>query len=157
LHEDEASKWFWEGGEARASSAGSTTTTEGRTGACFADLDNSGHYDLFNGSTLEADGSPGLNRIYRNNGRGIFMDVTVASGLGDATRGKTRGVLCFDMNGSGYLDFFALSGWLGTEDEQDDPNQLFINRGGLRFEESRSGTLKKPPARSATQDGPPER
>lgn len=124
----------------------------GSHGACFADLDNSGHFDLFNGATLEADGSPGLNRIYRNDGRGVFTDVTSASGLAEALRGKTRGVLCFDMNGSGYLDLFALSGWLGTEDAPDDPNQLFINHGGMRFEEIRSGALFEAVAGQGTLD-----
>jgi len=124
----------------------------GSHGACFADLDNSGHFDLFNGATLEADGSPGLNRIYHNDGRGIFTDLTAASGIDGALRGKTRGVLCFDMNGSGYLDLFALSGWLGTEDAPDDPNQLFINHGGMRFEERRSGALFEAVAGQGTLD-----
>jgi hypothetical protein len=84
----------------------------GSYGAVWADLDNDGDYDLFNGSTFDA--ATGLaenNNVYCNacgvDPSGTFSDVTPPSI--SSTELETRGVTAFDMDGDGDLDLFGVS------------------------------------------------
>ncbi|MCK4818197.1 VCBS repeat-containing protein, partial [bacterium] len=95
----------------------------GSHGACWADLDNDGDYDLFNGTTLKSSGDPDGNNVFRNEGDGYFTDVTPASIAG--RQEYTRGVLAFDMDADGDLDLFGVSGYQGTDDGPDDRNEVY--------------------------------
>jgi enediyne biosynthesis protein E4 len=64
--------------------------------------------------------------LYRNLGGGRFQDVSSESGFG-AARGKGMGVAVADFNRDGWPDVFVAN---DTE-----PNFLFVNKGGGRFEE----------------------
>ncbi|MCJ7593130.1 MAG: FG-GAP-like repeat-containing protein, partial [Woeseiaceae bacterium] len=90
--------------------AGDVRDTDGGSqGAVWADLDNDGDYDLYNGSARPSS-DPALpvnNNVYANNGLGVFTDVTPADIL--ATANDTRGVTAFDMDNDGDLDLFAVS------------------------------------------------
>jgi hypothetical protein len=68
----------------------------------------------------------GVSRLYRNDGKDGFTDVTEASGIHDAT-GKSLGIICFDYDGDGFDDVFV------ANDTQ--PNLLFRNRGDGTFSE----------------------
>ena len=100
---------FTEAAEARG-----IDDADGSYGAVWADLDNDGDYDLFNGSTWDAlnpvPGNPTNNNVYRNDGdaSGSFTEVTSADIL--ATMTETRGVTAFDMDKDGDLDLFGVSG-----------------------------------------------
>ena len=122
--------------------------------AGWFDYDNDGHLDLFvvnycvwDLETEPACGDPkgslrtycdprlyqGLpNSLYHNNGDGTFTDVSGSSGIA-AHIGKGMGVAFADYDQDGDLDVFVAN---DTE-----PNFLFNNRGGGRFEEvaSRAG------------------
>ncbi len=65
--------------------------------------------------------------LYRNEGNGVFTDVTEASGIGRANRYYGLGVVPEDYNGDGLLDLFV------ANDET--PNVLFHNRGDGTFED----------------------
>jgi hypothetical protein len=65
-------------------------------------------------------------RLYRNLGKGRFADVTEQTGLA-AAPGKGMGISIADFNDDGWLDFFVAN--------DTDPNFLFLNRGGKKFEE----------------------
>ena len=65
-------------------------------------------------------------RLYHNLGGGKFEDVTDSSGFGDSL-GKGMGIAVADYNGDGRQDVFVAN---DTE-----PNFLFLNRGGGKFEE----------------------
>jgi tetratricopeptide (TPR) repeat protein len=64
--------------------------------------------------------------LLKNNCNGTFTDVTAEAGLaGTVTATQTAAWL--DINNDGLLDLF-----IGNEDS---PSQLFLNKGGTRFEE----------------------
>ena len=71
-------------------------------------------------------------RLFRNLGEGRFRDVTPESGLFNPS-GKALGVALWDFDGNGLLDLVV------AEDTQ--PDKIYLNRGGFRFEEvgTRSG------------------
>ncbi|MDP6469044.1 MAG: CRTAC1 family protein [Pirellulaceae bacterium] len=113
----------------------------GSHGACFADLDNDGDYDLFNGTTWDHSDFPAVNNIFRNDGRGRFLDVTAHSNIPPERRWPTRGVLTFDMDGDGDLDLFCVTNYQGSADPPDERNEVYRNDGSLKFQPIRGGDL----------------
>lgn len=98
------------------------------SGAAFLDYDRDGDLDLFLVNSREWEGHETLpeaptQRLYRNDGRGRFEDVTAASGLGVVAYGM--GVAIGDYDGDGWEDLYLTT--LHA-------NRLFRNVGG-RFEE----------------------
>jgi hypothetical protein len=105
----------------------------GSHGACFADLDNDGDYDLFNGTTWDHPKHPCFNNVFRNDGKGQFEDVTRVSGIPLDRTWPTRSVLTFDMDNDGDLDLFCVTNYQGSKDPPGELNELYRNEGGLRF------------------------
>ena len=69
-------------------------------GAAWADMDNDGDPDLYLAQT-----SGGANALYRNDGGGVFTDVTASSpGLGSTS--YTSDAAWGDYDGDGYVDLF---------------------------------------------------
>jgi len=113
------------------------------TGVAFFDYDNDGLIDLYlvNGSTLDppkADEQP-ISRLYRNQGKGRFEDVTAASGTGRA--GWGGGVCVADYDNDGDLDMYV--GYWGV-------NSLYRNEGGGVFKDVAASTGAAGPAREWT-------
>jgi hypothetical protein len=82
------------------------------------------------------------NILYRNDGKGNFEDVTVASGLGVETRFVGWGAGIVDLDNDGQPDLFLVTGSVYPELEAKLPNYpaktprvVFRNLGGGRFEE----------------------
>jgi hypothetical protein len=71
----------------------------GSHGACWADLDNDGDYDLVNGTTWDNTDYPNHNNMFQNNGDGTFTEVTPL--CMQERREQTRGVICFDADRDG--------------------------------------------------------
>jgi hypothetical protein len=90
------------------------------SGVAFLDYDNDGLLDIFIVS-----GEGGLSRLYHNEGKGRFTDVTLKMGLGGAT-GWGQGVCAGDYDNDGFTDLFVT--YWGQ-------NRLYRNVGGLRFED----------------------
>ena len=92
-------------------------------GAAFLDYDNDGFLDLYliESGSLEAEPTY-VNRLYRNNGDGTFIDVTQRSGVGDA--GYGMGVTVGDYNNDGFIDLYITN--FGA-------NVLYQNRGDGTF------------------------
>ena len=115
----------------------------------FADLDRDGDLDLWVVNYVDADrtsspfcGNPRLgvrfychplkyeplpNTVYRNDGGGIFTDVSAASGVG-ALRSNGLGVVIADYDSDGWPDVFVANDTM--------PNLLFRNTGQFRFVET---------------------
>lgn len=122
------------------------------TSCAFADLDGDADLDLYVvhylAGTVDADGRPTANcnalpgqlgycppgvfrpepdALYRNNGDGTFTDVSAESGVADVA-GNGLGLAIADLDDDGRLDIFVAN--------DQSPNFLFHNQGGLRFEET---------------------
>jgi len=102
------------------------------------DIDNDGREDLF----VSANGSETF-PLFRNLGRGLFADITDASGVARLTRSSTgwsAGI--FDFNNDGAKDFFAACGAIDDNVEEfshrssRQRNVLLTNSGGAKFEDA---------------------
>ena len=117
------------------------------TSAAFFDYDRDGFLDLivvrYNSFTVQAnkkcagfaggreycgpgDYQPVPARLYRNDRRGSFVDVTQKAGIGGAS-GNGLGVVSADFNGDGWPDIFVAN--------DKTPNQMWINKGDGTFED----------------------
>jgi hypothetical protein len=106
-------------------------------GLGIGDFDTDGHLDIFK-THFAAD----TNILYRNNGKGVFRDVTTISGLAVETRFVSWGAAIQDFDNDGLPDLFYSTGMVSPELERDlpdtpykTPNVLFRNLGGGKFEE----------------------
>jgi len=70
---------------------------------------------------------PASATLFHNNRNGTFTDVTDRAGLRAAV-GNGLGVVAGDVNGDGRIDVFVANDGM--------PNQLWMNRGGGRFEDA---------------------
>ncbi|HEY2934285.1 MAG TPA: CRTAC1 family protein [Acidobacteriota bacterium] len=120
------------------------------SGAAFIDFDNDGFLDVFVVSGVEPDFSAGrgvagrndaaTNRLYHNDGRGHFEDVTVRAGL--ARSGWGQGVCAGDYDNDGFVDLFVT--YWGT-------NVLYRNVNGRHFRDvTATARLKQDGARYGT-------
>lgn len=128
--------------------------TQWGTSALWFDYDNDGKLDLFIAEfgdysdlkichAAEAYGSVGSaagaqegfycfpkflkpmpSHLYRNLGKGQFVDVSASTGIG-LKPGKAWGVVATDVNRDGFLDLLVTNDTL--------PNYLWVNRSGQKF------------------------
>jgi hypothetical protein len=106
-------------------------------GLGIGDYDRDGRLDIF--KTHFADDTPVL---YRNSGKGLFEDVTLAAGFGAATKYISWGAGMPDVDNDGWPDIFWVTGNVYPEVEKvfkqyphRSPRQLFRNLGNGRFED----------------------
>ncbi|HUO86588.1 MAG TPA: CRTAC1 family protein [Thermoanaerobaculia bacterium] len=113
---------------------------EATMGVEIDDFDGDGDLDLFMTHLFGE-----TNTLFVNEGGGMFTDRSAASGLGPASKAYTAfGVVALDYDNDGLLDFAVFNGEVRVIHQQAEdgvpfplrqPNQLFRNLGGGRFEE----------------------
>jgi predicted nucleotidyltransferase len=118
------------------------------TAATFADLDADGDLDLFVTNYIswhagaeidcytdhgkltycapEHFDAPAADHLFRNNGDGSFTDVSARAGM-NLRFGNGLGAVTADFNQDNRIDIFVANDMMS--------NQLWLNRGDLRFEE----------------------
>ncbi|MGH9309268.1 MAG: CRTAC1 family protein, partial [Vicinamibacterales bacterium] len=106
-------------------------------GIALGDYDLDGHVDVF--KTHFADDT---NVLYRNDGKGYFIDVTIRAGIGVETRYVSWGTGMADLDNDGLPDLFVVTGSVYPEVERSlpayphkTPRLVFRNLGEGRFEE----------------------
>ena len=117
---------------------------ESSMGVDAADFDNDGDEDLFMTHLLNE-----TNTLYRNDGNGWFEDESSGTRLAPPSVPYTGfGTAFLDYDNDGWLDVLAVNGHVDTLDalaKKNDPyplhqpNQLFRNLGGGRFEDVTGG------------------
>jgi hypothetical protein len=129
--------------------AGGAGTALWSTSCAFTDVDRDGFLDLFVTNYVRAEKAnnkfcgrrspvmlrgychplaydPSPNVLYRNTGKGAFVDITARAGIA-GFRGNGLGVAVTDINDDGWPDVFVAN--------DGKPNFLFRNRGTGAFEE----------------------
>lgn len=124
----------------------------GSHGSSFADLDNDGDFDLFNGTTWDNPQFPSYNNVFQNDGAGHFTEMTDRSGLPMDRTWPTRGVLCMDMDSDGDLDLFGVTNYQGSNDPVGERNEVYRNEGGFRFLAIEAGDLATAPCGQSATD-----
>ncbi len=116
-----------------AKQVGAGLADQDSTGVCFGDIDNDGDSDLY---VLGA-GMPNRLLEYRN---GRYVDITSKAGVGGGNLNHSSCAMS-DLDGDGRLDLFIGNtfDWKNKMPIMvepfalNQPNQLFLNRGGRRF------------------------
>ena len=143
---NKSGKYFEDDGLFSGTSVNSDGKAEASMGVDAADYDNDGDNDLFMTHLMGE-----TNTLYRNDGTGIFEDVTKEAGLGLASLSYTAfGTAWIDYDNDSFLDLLVLNGAVSTIEKQlenKDPyplrqaNQLFKNIKGKSFVEIRDETI----------------
>ena len=119
-------------------------------GADFRDLDNDGYPDLVL-VALDNETFP----IYRNTGKGSFVEVTEKSGMAlQSLKMAGYSPTIADFDNDGWKDIFVSRGHVqsllsANRTAIEQPNTVFHNLGGMKFAglTSESGLTARPPAR----------
>lgn len=98
-------------------------------GIAVGDINNDGLMDIFFTANMKP------NKLFLNLGNMKFRDITKSAGEGLQGRPDSwkNGVTMADVNGDGLLDIYIC--YSGKVPDEQRKNQLFINKGDLRFEE----------------------
>jgi enediyne biosynthesis protein E4 len=120
---------------------GADGALQGGMGADFGDYDNDGRMDLVVSTFwMEPDA------LYHNEGRGLFSEISYATGLAQATLKRVGfGTKLFDADNDGWLDLYFLNGhvqdthWVNPEQGMPETMQLFLNQRNGRFRDVSAG------------------
>lgn len=126
---------------------GGAGSDENGMGTAVGDYDNDGDLDWFVTAIKDEEGTQAGwgasgNRLYRNDGNGVFTDVTDDAGVRDGYWGWGAAFADFDLDGD--LDLFHVNGWPETfgglvpeiyDKFGEKPARLYENIGGGVFQE----------------------
>ncbi len=105
------------------------------TGVLFADLNNSGHLDLYLGNMPDPKNHHAGCTLLRNDGKGNFTDISTICGACPQEFGG-RSATVLDYDGDGLLDILVgedpIPGYNGSKTKR---TRLFRNKGNYQFED----------------------
>jgi hypothetical protein len=101
------------------------------SGVLFADLDNDGDLDLVVANHVLRPDNQG-SRLFANDGRGRFRDVTPTDSCWPARRG-VRNVSVLDLNSDGFLDLIITDNTYRGRANGENKLHVLRNRGRFRF------------------------
>ncbi len=140
--------------------SGVALSEEGRAysgmGANLGDFDNDGYLDIVITNFQDQ-----TNSLYHNAQSRFFNEVSFAKGIGERSLPYLAwGVGFVDFNNDGWLDLFIANGHLDDNIAEIDPigtypqpNQLFLNNGGVNFSELTDGAIAIPKVSRGTAFG----
>ena len=137
---NEADSTFSEQGLQRGVAVNIAGETEASMGVTAGDFDGDGDPDLFMTHLMGES-----NTLYVNDGRGQFMDRSIATGIGAPSLPYTGfGTAWFDYDNDGWLDLLVVNGAVSLDNRPvtadrsplAEPNQLFHARGDGTFEDA---------------------
>lgn len=111
-------------------------------GVAVGDINNDGLPDLY----FTSNQLP--NKLYLNEGKLRFREITAAAGVAGKTDAWTTGVTIADVNGDGLLDIYVCQAGNYFDKPEKRENLLFINNGDLTFTEKAKALGVADPARS---------
>ena len=121
-------------GDAFSDVTGETVSHEFGRGAAFGDYDLDGDIDWFVSGVFESGNSErDGNRLYRNNGSGMFEDVSTAAGVAEG--GSAWGSCFADFDNDQNLDLFVVHGAPEASDTTHVPSHLYMSNGDGTFTE----------------------
>lgn len=128
---------FTEEGAERGVAFSADGAEQAGMGVAIGDYNLDGHLDIF-----KTHFSDDTNVLYRNDGKGEFTDVTLASGFGVETRYTCWGTGFADFDNNGWPDLAVVTGSVYPEVERAFPSYplktprfIFRNLGNGKFEE----------------------
>ena len=98
-------------------------------GAAFVDLDNDGDDDVY------LVGGNAQDRIFTNDGTGVFTEITETAGIQITEEYYTTGAIYGDINNDGFEDIYVSTYFPIPRDNDFARNLLFVNNGDLTFTE----------------------
>ena len=132
--------WINKGGERFELDTLNVLTDENGMGSTVADFDNDGDMDWYmtniydNDGIIEGNWGTSGNKLYVNDGNGIFTEEAEIRGVNNTDWGW--GTSFSDLDNDGYLDLIATNGWPYNNDQfQKDHTRVFISRESEYFED----------------------
>jgi len=89
-------------------------------GVTAADYDNDGHFDIF-----KTNFSEDISTLYHNDGRGLFSDVTLRTGIAKNNRFLGWGTVFGDFDNDGWKDIAVANGHIYPEADQVGGNMAY--------------------------------
>ncbi len=105
----------------------------GNYGSIWIDYDNDGDQDLFIAKCRGGGSTAGINELHRNDGNGVFTDVSSASNMSDIV--QTWSSAWNDYDNDGYMD-----GLIGASSTSEGSHKLMRNNGDGTFSDVTAGT-----------------
>lgn len=105
----------------------------GNYGSIWVDYDNDGDSDLFIAKCRGGASTAKINELHRNDGNGVFTNVSVSSNMADAV--QTWSSAWNDYDNDGFMD-----GLIGASATSDGSHKLMHNNGDGTFTDITAGT-----------------
>lgn len=105
----------------------------GNYGSIWVDYDNDGDVDLFIAKCRGGGSDAGINELHRNDGNGIFTDVSIEANMADIIQTWSTAFGDFDNDGD-------MDAMVGANSTSEGPHKLMINNNDGTFTDATAGS-----------------